>query len=120
LETGDTFFMNKNFCSLVENARSTIPDDIEFEMSWVHSPQGWMWIEVPFEVPNPELQNPGLEDPVIRAKLEGLVSGSLPWDGSKSLRPRCTSSATKISRAICPERPGSAAGHTSLSPKATN
>jgi hypothetical protein len=73
LETGDTFFMNKNFCSLVENARSTIPDDIEFEMSWVHSPQGWMWIEVPFEVPNPELQNPGLEDPVIRAKLEGLV-----------------------------------------------
>ena len=69
LETGGTFFMNKNFCSLVENARSTIPDDIEFEMSWVHSPQGWMWIETPFEVPNPELELPE----IMQLASKGLV-----------------------------------------------
>lgn len=51
LEGGDTYFMNKRFCSLVDNARSTVPDELQFESSWMLSPQGWMWIEDPFLVP---------------------------------------------------------------------
>jgi hypothetical protein len=53
LEAGDTYFMNKKFCNLIENARATVPDDLTFESSWMQSPQGWMWIEEPFEVPWP-------------------------------------------------------------------
>lgn len=53
LQSGDTFFMNKKFCSLVEHARETVPDDLAFDSSWMQSPQGWLWIETPFKVPIP-------------------------------------------------------------------
>jgi hypothetical protein len=52
LERGDTFYMNKKFCSLVEHARLTIPDDITFEETWMQAKSGWMWIDQPFEVPS--------------------------------------------------------------------
>ena len=52
LEAGDTFFMNRNFCSLVEHARQTVPDDLVFDHTWLQSRQGWLWIERPFEVPS--------------------------------------------------------------------
>jgi hypothetical protein len=78
LQTGDTFFMNKNFGSLVENARSTIPDDLAFEMSWAHSPQGWMWLEEPFVVPNPESAVTLHEDVLVMDALQIRIS-ALGW-----------------------------------------
>lgn len=51
LQSGDTYFMNHRFCDLVSNARSTVPDDLQFESAWMLSPQGWMWLERPFPVP---------------------------------------------------------------------
>lgn len=53
LEAGDTFFMNKKFCSLVECACETVPDDLVFEAEWMQSRNGWLWIETPFGVPLP-------------------------------------------------------------------
>jgi hypothetical protein len=52
LETGDTYFMNKKFCSLVDHARRTVPDDLAFDMSWVLSKRGFLWLEEPFNCPN--------------------------------------------------------------------
>jgi hypothetical protein len=54
LESGDTFFMNSKFCSLVEHARETVPDDLAFDPEWMQSKQGFLWIEDPFEVPHVE------------------------------------------------------------------
>lgn len=51
LENGDSFFMNSKFCSLVEHARVTVPDDLVFDSSWLQAPQGFLWIEEPFKVP---------------------------------------------------------------------
>lgn len=53
LEAGDTFFMNKKFCSLVECARETVPDDLIFDSQWMQARSGWLWIEEPFAVPLP-------------------------------------------------------------------
>lgn len=62
LQSGDTYFMNKKFCSLVDNARSTVPDDLQFESDWMLSPQGWMWIEEPFSIPTIEADLKELKD----------------------------------------------------------
>lgn len=50
---GETFYMNKEFCALVDHARATVPDDLVFEDNWMHTPAGFMWLETPFEVPKP-------------------------------------------------------------------
>lgn len=54
LQHGDTFFMNEKFCSLVEHARETVPDDLCFDSSWMQAPQGWLWLHSPFSVPLPD------------------------------------------------------------------
>ena len=51
LRNGDTFFMDRAFCDLVDYARRTIPDDLAFEKSWVFRRSGWMLMETPFDVP---------------------------------------------------------------------
>lgn len=51
LAQGELFFMNKKFCSLVDHARLSIPDDMTFDASWVQTRQGFLWIDEPFEVP---------------------------------------------------------------------
>jgi hypothetical protein len=65
LETGETFFMNKRFCELVDVARRTIPDDLEFDPTWLVTPNGWMWIDEPFCCPKfvtLEDGNPNVEE----------------------------------------------------------
>lgn len=52
LLSGDTFFMNRRFCDLVNVARQTIPDELVFEQEWMVTPSGFMWLEDPFEVPD--------------------------------------------------------------------
>jgi hypothetical protein len=52
LQVGGTMFMNKRFCDLVDYARRTVPDDLEFEKSWLPSQFGFLWLETPFSVPH--------------------------------------------------------------------
>ena len=51
LTYGDTFFMNRNFCKMVDVARKSIPDDIEFDISWLQESTGFLWLEEPAELP---------------------------------------------------------------------
>jgi hypothetical protein len=53
LEHGESYFMNRNFCDLVDHARQDIPDDVLFEDNWMLSPSGFLWLEKPFRVPAP-------------------------------------------------------------------
>jgi hypothetical protein len=64
LKDAETLYMGKEFCSLVDNARRTVPDDLEFEESWVPCEKGFLYLETPFAVPHV----PGLPiDATIRA-----------------------------------------------------
>ncbi len=64
LRDAETLYMGKEFCSLVDTARRTVPDDLEFEKSWVPCEKGFLYLETPFAVPH----SPGLTvDVVIRA-----------------------------------------------------
>lgn len=79
LEFGDTFFMNKKFASLVEHARETVPDDLEFDSSWMQAKQGWLWIEEPFKVPDVDAEeNPELKAALIEKELVIKVS-AIGW-----------------------------------------
>lgn len=51
LRKGETFFMNRRFCELVDYARVSVPDEMEFDPKWMPTKQGWMWMEVPFVTP---------------------------------------------------------------------
>jgi len=64
LKGAETLYMGKEFCSLVDTARRTVPDDLEFEDSWVPCEKGFLYLETPFAVP----RVPGLPvDVTIRA-----------------------------------------------------
>lgn len=51
LRDAETLYMGKEFCSLVDTARHTVPDDLEFEESWVPCERGFLYLETPFAVP---------------------------------------------------------------------
>ena len=51
LERGDTFFMDRHFCELVDKSRMSVPGDIKFETDWVLRPWGWMYLAEPFLTP---------------------------------------------------------------------
>lgn len=65
MEEAEIFYMNDKFCSLVDHARLSIPDDIKFEMPWVLAPTGWIYLEEEFAVPRNKRSE--LEDARIRA-----------------------------------------------------
>jgi hypothetical protein len=66
-----TYFMNASFGDLVDAARSSVPDELEFECSWMQSEYGWLWCEKSFIVPMPDAIKPRLEaekiDTLVRA-----------------------------------------------------
>lgn len=62
LHSGDTLFMDTAFCELVDYARTTVPDDLVFEKSWMQTEAGFMLLESPFECPVPLLDDPGARD----------------------------------------------------------
>src|SRR5437667_4595110 len=62
LQSGDTFFMNRKFCSLVDHARETVPDSMTFDSKWMHAPQGWLYLEEPFDVPSTIVVNDEITD----------------------------------------------------------
>lgn len=51
LAEGETLYMNATFCDLVDHARRTVPDDLEWEANWIPCATGFMWLETPFTVP---------------------------------------------------------------------
>jgi hypothetical protein len=51
LKDAETLYMGKEFCSLVDIARRTVPDDLQFEDSWVPCEKGFLYLETPFAVP---------------------------------------------------------------------
>jgi hypothetical protein len=61
LQSGETYFMDKAFCALVDHARLTLPDNTQFDKTWMQSENGWMWVERPFKVPDVQLQSARLE-----------------------------------------------------------
>ena len=52
LRSPDTHYMNTKFCSLVDHARRTVPDEMKFDLSWTHDRFGFLWLETPFECPH--------------------------------------------------------------------
>ena len=72
LGRGDTLYMDKNFCALVDHARQSVPDDLFFEDSWMQTPAGFMWLDTPFDCPVPPdmpslLELTGRDAPMIHA-----------------------------------------------------
>jgi len=55
LQAGDNYFMDRKFCSLVDHARRISPDDFAFDIGWLQSVCGFMWIEQPFKIPMTDL-----------------------------------------------------------------
>lgn len=77
LKTGPTFFMNSHFCDLVDYARRSIPDDLEFEAEWMVQPHGWMWLENPAETPHLQIA-PENHEYVVDADGLRLPPGTVP------------------------------------------
>ena len=49
------YYMEPKFQELVDHARRTVPDDLEFEESWLASPDGFLWLDNPVQVPTPRV-----------------------------------------------------------------
>ena len=78
LECGDTFYMNGRFCELTDYARQTIPDDLRFEEEWMLSPSGFLWIETPFTVPEPQIPEKEYQHGVIK-RAGGVRISAVGW-----------------------------------------
>lgn len=61
LERAVPFYMNSNFCRLVDHARRDIPNELKFETSWLQAPNGFLWLEKSFEVPRLKEYNSDLK-----------------------------------------------------------
>lgn len=81
LETGDTFYMNRQFSDLVDHARQTIPDDLAFETAWLQSKRAWMWIETPFLVPSISVTQARLQK--IKEQLARITKSGILVDEAK-------------------------------------
>jgi hypothetical protein len=51
LAHSDTYFMNDKFCDLVDVARQSVPDDLDWQAEWTPTKRGFMWLEKPFRIP---------------------------------------------------------------------
>jgi len=54
LEHADTFYINEQFCSLVDHASQSIPDETQFDVTWMQSFEGWAFLETPFLIATDE------------------------------------------------------------------
>lgn len=73
LERGDLYYIDRRFCQLVDHARKSVPDDLAFELPWLLSKVGFLWIEEPFAVPefDPVYLNQVDPDGKIREHFSG-------------------------------------------------
>src|SRR5205807_2102922 len=81
LEVGETFYMDPNFCGLVDHARLSVPDDLAFEREWLIRPGGWMYLDDPFVVPLPEKPGYGIrsgDTQIVDIKVRALGWVPLP------------------------------------------
>src|SRR5262245_17041441 len=51
LADAELFCMTPHFASLVDDARRTVPDDLDFDIAWLQAPSGFLFLNTPFEVP---------------------------------------------------------------------
>jgi hypothetical protein len=54
LTHGPLFVMSPQFCGLVEHATASMPDDVAFDPRWLQTQAGWLYLAVPFIVPEVE------------------------------------------------------------------
>jgi hypothetical protein len=82
LESGDTFFVNKRFCELVDLARRTIPDALKFENEWMLAPKGFMWLEDPFQTPQPTITDAWdtQTQEALDSKLTPMRISAIGWE----------------------------------------
>jgi hypothetical protein len=77
LQTPDTHFMNSKFCSLVDHARRTVPDDLKFDVTWTHSSSGWLWLEEPFTCPSFVVEKNYIKSLNLSQETESRVLGKV-------------------------------------------
>lgn len=46
----DMFYMDRYFCDLTDNAADNVPPDMQFDMTWLLSKYGWMYLAEPFSI----------------------------------------------------------------------
>jgi hypothetical protein len=74
LANGPTYYMNDRFCELVDYARLTVQDEMEFDPAWLLSPSGWMWLQEPYLVPEMQIS------PLWKARKEPAWSiSAVSW-----------------------------------------
>lgn len=74
---GDTFFMTKQFCELVDIARREIPDGLKFDPNWLVTKNGFMWLESPFATPLVEGEK-GAKIPAEKLKISAIAWLEIP------------------------------------------
>lgn len=52
LRSPNVYHVGPEFCRLIDTARQTLPDDVNFDATWVPSDTGWMWCETPVILPS--------------------------------------------------------------------
>lgn len=72
LRNGETFFMSKQFCELVDMARVEIPDNLKFDPNWMIAKNGFMWLETPF-------RTPVLSEQIKHATEQQLTISAIAW-----------------------------------------
>lgn len=119
LEKADTFYMNRQFAELVDNARETIPDDLVFDSTWMQSRMGWLYTAHPFLVPH-IIEPEGLPTldmrinaigwyPVPEGAMTGLGTTSRPSGnraGKGAYEFVCFLDNTQFAEGLDPERSG--------------
>lgn len=73
LERADTFYMAPHFSRLVDHARQQTPDELKFDMTWLQSPCGFLWLDEPFLCPSIVPEEPvrkAMDD--VNAELDQL------------------------------------------------
>lgn len=93
---GYTFVMNDKFCDLVSGASATIPAVAKFELSWLGTPTGFMYLEKPLLFPAKKVREVTVSEIhaigwnvvadivylwclIDGARCNQNVSGLLPW-----------------------------------------
>lgn len=51
LESKDIYYVGPDFCRLIDSARKTLPDDVNFDRTWMPTTSGWLFAETPIILP---------------------------------------------------------------------
>lgn len=51
LASKDIYYVGSEFCRLIDSARKTLPDDVNFDRIWMPTMSGWLYAETPIILP---------------------------------------------------------------------